>query len=216
MLAAVDSMRRAASYSPPKDITLQDGKVLKGCRILEVSDGSISVEHSEGLQRLTITSAPAEWVDRFALAWTATTPAAAPSAAPSVAPAGPEILPALAGTASVVQPVERVSSEALASLDSGINQKREAIASWLKRYASAWNAADYYSQQASNAAWKHYIARYRGKISAHTAVAQENLTHAREARVVAQDALIRIDRLRSELSELIGRRNSLSRQPSSP
>ena len=187
MTAAVTQARQVAAKSPPIDITLPGGRVLKECRIKDVDDGAVSVEHSAGLHRLALGETPAEWVEQFALAWIVNSPVKKdqePSIA--VAPAAP------------VAPV----SPAAPSRDYEIRRKREALASWLQRYATAWRSAEYHSGEASRAAWNHYSARARGKISSHTVNVQAHSTKARQATAIADEALIQVHRLRADINDL--------------
>jgi hypothetical protein len=212
MNTAVEQVRRAAAAAPAVDIPLAGGRVLRESRIRSIANGVISVEHTAGLHRLSMEETPAQWVEDFALTWTL--PSAPPAAgiAPVVDESPPAAAPAIASTVpSASTPLVGGNAPATAgdpALDREIQLKREAISSWLQRYASQWNAAEHHSSQASIAALKHLRARYMGRISAHTAVMQDHVTNARKAQSAAQSSLIRINQLRGELDDLLIRRDS--------
>ena len=202
MEAAIQQVRAAAKDTVLPEIPMRVGAPLKDCTIHGFKDNMLSVIHGTGTARLTAEQLPPDLADRLRIGWNPVLQIPGEEAVDANGrsvprPNSAEPIPEAPGFAEEVPPTPRGNASVFQ-----IEQKQKAIEALYVRIQSA--SAESARQQtiASEARQKYARARYLGRSSSQSAIADRAMETIETLQKQIRDSQAQISRIQREISEM--------------
>ena len=203
MQTAIQEVRAAAKGTILPEITLRVGPPLKDCTIIGYKEEMLSVSHETGTARLTVEQLPAELVDRFRIGWVPTLQISGEGTAESNGGTKPmqNAFEPIPEPPSLTEPTLPPTLGNVAKFE--IGQRRKTIETLRARIQAALNESSRQSQLAAEAQRKYRDARFQGRSSSQSAIADKAAEAAQTLQQQAREMGAQISRLEREISDLL-------------
>ena len=203
MQAAIQEVRAAAKGTILPEITLRVGAPLKDCTIIGYKEEMLSVSHETGTARLTVEQLPAELVDRFRIGWVPTLQISEEGTAESNGGTKPmqSAFEPIPEPPALTEPTPPPTLGNVAKFE--IAQRRKTIETLRARIQAALNESSRQSQLAAEARRKYSDARFLGRSSSQSAIADKAAEAAQTLQQQAREMGAQISRIEREISDLL-------------
>ena len=202
MEAAIQQVRAAAKDTVLAEIPMRVGAPLKACTIHGFKDNMLSIIHGTGTARLTAEQLPPDLADRLRIGWNPVLqiPGDETVAANGRSEPRPDIaepIPETPAFTEVVPPTTRSNASVFQ-----IEQKQKAIEALYVKIQFASDESARQQTIASEARQKYARARYLGRSSSQSAIADRAMETIETLQKQIRDSQAQISRIQREISEI--------------